>query len=352
MIKLDFSKNWTFYAVPPSTEAALELSVYFGLLRKQAGLKEERPPIIEGEADSTPCIFLKAAEGNPDCSGFTWKFEKARITISGDSVRGLWNGVFDFLAALGVSWPRPGQEELPPPRTDGSRAIYSLKNGTVSSPAPASARERKRLFLEKKTSAQDRKKLIEWAARNKYDALVFSLGEKLAGKKNAEYIKQAEHYGLIIEAGGNDLSLLMPRRLFLFHRGLFRMEQGKRKPDHHFCPTNHETISRIKEQARYLFARAMPEVTVPRVFHLLPDEGQENTWCACPACRAFNHAEQNLIAVNSAADALASLDTDALLSFFDYGMEPETLREKRGIIPRKNLFFTSATAPEGRRRIF
>lgn len=196
--------------------------------------------------------------------------------------------------------------------------------------------ERKRLFIDKKTGAKERLKVIKWAAENKYDTLVFSLGDRFFKSKNRnqKYIKLAKRYAFIIEAGECDLSLLLPRRLFLLHRDLFRMEQGRRKSNHHFCPTNPKTTAIIAERAHYLFVRAAHEVTVPRIFHLLPDKGYENTWCACPACRAFSPAEQNLIVVNTAADALAKLDSDAQLAFFDFGDEDET----EGIVPRKNTF--------------
>jgi len=73
-------------------------------------------------------------------------------------------------------------------------------------------------------------------------------------------------------------------------------------------------------------------MTVPRVFNLLPDKGNENSWCACPACRAFSPSEQNIIAVNTAADVLLKLDPDALIIYHDYGTEPE----EEGITARKN----------------
>jgi len=190
----------------------------------------------------------------------------------------------------------------------------------------------KRLFINSKTGAKHKVEAIKWAASDGYDAVVFSLDEKL--NANSKYIKLAKRYELTIEAGGRDLSMLLPRRLFFFHRGLFRMEHGRRKAAHHFCPTNPETIAIIKERAGFLFARFLPIVTAPRVFHLLPDEKYENTWCACPACRAFTPAEQNLIAVSAAADALAKLDPDARLSFFDFGDG----QEAEGITVRKNMF--------------
>ena len=192
--------------------------------------------------------------------------------------------------------------------------------------------ERKRLFINKKTGTKERIEIIKWAANNNYDALVFPLQEKLSAG-NA-LIKLAKRYELIIEEGGHELSLLLPRRLFLFNRDLFRMEQGKRKSRCHFCPTNPKTTAIITQRAHKLFARSLQTVTAPRIFHMFPDEGQENTWCACPACRAFSPAEQYLISVNSAADALARIDPNAQLGFFDYGAESPSA----GVKPRGNMF--------------
>ena len=195
--------------------------------------------------------------------------------------------------------------------------------------------ERKRLFIDKKTGAKERLNLVKFAVENGCDTLVFSLGDSLfkSGNRNLKYIKLAKQQSLFIEAGGHDFSLLLPRRLFVFHRDLFRMEEGRRKADHHFCPTNPKTTALIAERARVLFARALREMTVPRVFNLLPDKGYENSWCACPACRAFSPSEQNIIAVNTAADVLLKLDPDALIIYHDYGTEIEA----EGIIARKNM---------------
>ena len=203
--------------------------------------------------------------------------------------------------------------------------------GDVSLATPE-MQTRVRFFIKPNTGRKERIEIIKWAAQNNYNTVVFSLSEKLSAK--SECIKTAKHYGFFIEAGGRDLSLLMPRRLFMFHRSLFRMEQGKRKKSHHFCPTNPKTTSVISKRAGKLFARFMQILSVPRIFHLLPDEGEENSWCACPACRAFSPFEQNIIAVNCAADALLKLDPDASLSFLNTGTQPET----EGVPPRQNMF--------------
>jgi len=198
--------------------------------------------------------------------------------------------------------------------------------------------DRKRLFIDRKSGKREIVEIVKWAANDNYDALVFPLGKKLTEKTG--YIKLAKRYDLLIEGGGCDFSLLVPKRLFFFHRDLFRMEHGRRKPYPHFCPTNPETISIITENAANLFAAYLPLVSVPRVFHLFPEKGRENIWCACPACRAFSPAEQNMIIVNSAADALAKLDPDARLSFLDLGAGAETL-QSHAVSPRKNMFGTT-----------
>jgi len=194
--------------------------------------------------------------------------------------------------------------------------------------------ERKRLFISRKAGAGEREKMIKLAVENQCNTLVFSLDDKFFRLRKAKYFKLIEDYDLHVEAGGRDLSILLPKRLFFKHRDLFRMEQGRRKPAHHFCPTNPKTTDVISENAQILFARALQKVTSPRIFHLLPDEGHENTWCACPACRAFRPAEQYIIAVNTAADVLLKLDPDAKMAYNDFDPEPDAARVK----PRVNMF--------------
>ena len=187
---------------------------------------------------------------------------------------------------------------------------------------------RKRFFIDKKTGSWERAKLVRWAIENEFNTLVFPLDDNFFKGGNSKYIKLAKRFAFYIEAGGDDLSLLMPRSLFLFNKELFRMEQGKRKQKHHFCPTNPKTIELIAGRTRKVFSRAFQKMSPDRIFHLLPDEGHETTWCQCPACRAFRPAEQYLIAVNTAADVLAKMDSQAKLYYVDFDTEPEAARVK------------------------
>jgi hypothetical protein len=192
---------------------------------------------------------------------------------------------------------------------------------------------RKRLFINRTMSARERVKLIKWATENEYNTLVFPLDDKFFRGGGGKYAKLAKYYGFYIEAGGHDLSLLLPRGLFLFNKSLFRMEQGKRKMNNHFCPTNPKTTVIIAKCAKKLFIRAMQKTTPDRIFHLLPDEDCENVWCQCPPCRAFRPIDQYLIAVNAAANVLAQIDPQAKLSYIDFDTEPEAARVK----PKNNM---------------
>jgi len=181
MANLDVSKNWTILADIPVREAAAELALYISLLRGKAGLAQEQPQITEAAVVSQnpePCIIIKAAAGNQGQNGFSWQFGKNRIEISGDSPRGLWNGIFDFLAALDIKWPTPDQEELPQTGFGANNTEFNLKTDKALFYSISSAQDRRRLFIDEKTGVKEREKLVIWAARNKYDALVFSLKEK------------------------------------------------------------------------------------------------------------------------------------------------------------------------------
>ncbi|GHV42857.1 hypothetical protein AGMMS49546_22850 [Spirochaetia bacterium] len=370
MASFDVSKEWVILAplIPAVQTAAAELSSYIEKLRERAGLAPKAPAIKDAAgpapADSVPIILLNADAGDPGRSGFTWRMGRGRVEIYGDSGRGLCNGVFDFLAALGIRWPEPGREELPPPPAQAAKktsgkpelpcAAYPLRDDRAYAPSDTALQNRRRLMMPltiapEKVKPRDLEPLVQWAARNRIDALVFSLREKSLWKKflrdnnprgkksrRLKLFETAGNYALIIEWGGWDLSFLVPRRYFFINRELFRMDSGKRLKQYNFCPTNHETIKVLKKQAAAIFREADSAAggNEGRIYHLWPDRGEERTWCSCPACRAFSPEEQNRIAVNAAADALAETDPKARLSWYEEnGDSPES-----ELPLRKNLF--------------
>ena len=261
------------------------------------------------------------------------------MEIYGESYRGLCNGIYSFLSALGLSWPQPGEEILPP-RPDNSPAFPLSKKSAYEPshyegndmaeaplrrfiPAPGKTVNKLNKYIKKPEA------FAAWAARQRYDALVFPLAlyASSANKKIQILKAHAADYGINLEAGGRELSSLLPRKYFFLHRDLFRLEDGRRKMKYLFCPTNPAAVRIVRERAKKLF-RSAAEINL---FHLWPERGAEKAWCSCPSCRAFSQAELNRIAVNAAADGLAEINPRGKLSFFE-----ESGQE--GNVPlRKNL---------------
>jgi hypothetical protein len=306
--------------------------------------------------ESSPLILLNLGPEGEGRNGFSWRLGTERLEIYGDSGRGLCNGVYDFLGALGFRWPRPNREEAPPRSATPKYPLakdraYTASTTSAAIGAATGAGRLKRLIVTRQQLTQGPEALALWAARNQADALVLPLLNrwpwrlkhfgKLPAFQNT-LRAAAERYALSIEAGGWDLSSLLPRRRFLRRPSLFRMEEGRRTIRYNFCATNPETIKIVQKEAERIFLRHLflhpPEATV---FHLWPDRGQEQRWCACPSCRAFSPAEQNRIAVNAAADVLARIAPQARLSFY------ENPGERVDIGARKNMFVLNHLPGEG-----
>jgi hypothetical protein len=231
---------------------------------------------------------------------------------------------------LGIGWPEPAsadgqiENEILPSREKAYYVKYPQARG-YGGEGPLTGSWKRLMISENSQALQTQEKLsalMSWAMRNGFDSLIFPFccPEGVA--------EEAKLYALDSEAGGWTMSDLIPRKLFSFHKELFRMEGGKRQQKVHFCPTNPDTISIIRSHGKELF-RAASGI---RVFHLWPEHGEENTWCACPSCRAFTHLEQYLISVNAASDALVELYKDGFISFLE---SPD----EEGDIPlRPNVF--------------
>ncbi|MDR1803543.1 MAG: DUF4838 domain-containing protein [Treponema sp.] len=377
------SKGWTILFppdVPHAKKAVEDLSRYIGLLASVAATVSKAPPVMDalGPSPEGDVIVLSCGLHGCEQNGFSWRAGEDRVEILGESGRGLCNGIYSFLSALGISWPAPGQEEIPTVKdASGGRLIplasageFSLSGGdnppadsrpsptTLSSPTMLSLANLRRFVpdgnSEVKALLKKSEAFVEWAARCRYDAIVFPLAAyaSVDGRKLKQLRQLAGEYGIALEAGGRELSSLVPRRYFFLHRDFFRMDDGKRTKDHHFCPTNPDVTRLIAKEGGRLFRSA---ADAP-VIHLWPDEGAETAWCSCPTCRAFSSLEQNRIAINTAADALAALRRDAnpvadrdadFTPFISYFEKPG---EGGKIPPRKNTF--SLSELPGARHLF
>ena len=354
MASFDASKAWTILSPTDAVyanKAVEDLSRYIGLLAHGVNADgASSAPVVDalGPAPEGAIIVLSSSDHGCERNGFSWRAGEDRVEISGESGRGLCNGIYSFLAALGINWPAPGQEELPSPSSQtnananandvsGASLFPLSSSGEFSSSESGNPLVHLRRFVsegkgEVKKFLEKGEAFVQWAARRRYDALVFPLAayaSESASRKLEQLRPIAGEYGIALEAGGRELSSLVPRRYFLFHRDYFRMDEGKRKRDHHFCPTNPDVTRLIAKEGGRLF-RFAPDAAV---IHLWPDNGAETAWCSCPTCRAFSTLEQNRIAINAAADALT--DSGVLISYF------EKPGESGKIKPRKNTFSMS-----------
>ena len=368
MASFDAYKEWIILIpsnVAAAKKGAEELSYHIELLRGRTNqtpsARNSRalgfssgPRVLDiaGEAppESIPIIILNSEKNRRGRNGFTWRSGQDRIEIYGESDRGLLKGVYDFLGALGISWPEPGRESLPPPRQN---TAYPLRENSAYKPTKTWNKITQKRFLfggdglfPIKEAFKKRENLVAWAARNGADTLILPLKTGVTGLSSQErqiLIDLAENYALIAEAGGWALSLLVPRGFFFFHSELFRMEGGRRRRTYNFCPTNPETLALLMKEADRCF-RNLPEV---EVFHLWPDRGHERNWCSCPTCRAFTPAEQNRIAVNAAADVLKVVNPQASISCFDIPGEGENIALRPNIFVLPQLPGDSLPSAEG-----
>jgi hypothetical protein len=348
MASFDVSKEWAIVVpqdIPHVKKSVEDLSRCIGLL---AGESPKAPLIVDalGPAPSGAVIALSAGGGGPERNGFEWRVGNERVEISGESGRGLCNGIYSFLAALGISWPAPGQEKIP--AKTPAPSPFSLASGSVSEPScfegknPAAAPWRRFVPAENReirAALNKSEAFTAWTARRRYDAFVFPLAVFDSGKNRRKLMQlkqSALEYDIALEAGGRDLSSLVPRRYFFFHRDFFRMEEGKRNKDHHFCPTSPGAVKIIGKEGSKLLQAAEAGV-----FHLWPDEGAETAWCSCPACRAFTSQEQYRMGVNAAADVLATLNPSASITLLEKPGES-------GKIPLRKNIFRIERVPDGK----
>ncbi|MDR0567911.1 MAG: DUF4838 domain-containing protein [Spirochaetaceae bacterium] len=354
MISFDVSKEWVIRiptGIPAVKQAAEDLSHYIGLLQTRSK-SERKPPFLKDMSEKSPdspgaVIRLLVRQETREKNGFSWRLGKEGIEITGESDRGLCNGVFAFLAALGFAWPEPDKELLPA-LGNAKTQEYTLRENYAYQPSSPDT-IRRRLLFGREGPTKKWKSLILWAARNQIDTLVFSIRsaipdkdtpngnffsksfqkafKKLSGSPQ-ELLALAESYAMTIELGGWDLSIFVPRRYYLFNREIFRMDAGKRDKEHNFCPTAPDTIRLLKSESAKVF-RSHPEILI---YHLWPDFGHEKAWCSCPTCRAFTVEEQNRIAVNAVADTLAQINPHGRISYY------ENPPRKGDIEARPNLF--------------
>jgi hypothetical protein len=344
MQEFDVSKPWVVLIEEPSTRPlANELAYYIELLRKEAGGTWKPPLILETRtipsADAPIIVMRRMTEENGN--GFSWRMNRDRLEITGNSLRGLYHGLFDFLMNLGFRWKTPGHEETPP-KNRLKPPVYALAEAYGYSDSVTDINYCRRLLFDK-NSIKKWEKWTIWAVRNRIDALIIPLSVKPSSYFYDQINKLAKKYDLFIEAGGWDLSNLVSRSRFFFHKEMFRMTDGKRDKAVNFCPTSPDTIKVLSKKAKKIFMSRQNTM----IYHFWPDRGHENAWCSCLTCRAFTPDEQNRIAVTAVADVLRSILPEAKLSFYETSSEKTDIRLRPALFRVSRLPAASGTEEGG-----
>lgn len=303
----DVSKNWVILATPACrVQAARDLAKMISKLRESAGFARTAPVIIDSEnaaPEGAAEIILNCDEGSQKNS-FAWRTAEERIEIYGHSLRSLDNAIFDFLQAI---------------TKHCGKGVFSLAKKSAHNHHDD---KRQQIFIQQDMKYKDAKNAVIAAGRSvgraKINEIVLSLSPKFSANEESELLRAAADYHLEVSRGGDELSrelsLLVPRKLFLFHRSLFRMEDGRRKKDGIFCASNDKTLEVIKKNAVIYFEKYKNK-TKRYYFFTAASSAQ---WCACPACRAFTFEEQKLMALSAAAAVLAKIDPAAKICYRSY----------------------------------
>ncbi|GAB4475680.1 MAG: DUF4838 domain-containing protein [Anaerolineae bacterium] len=329
MITLDLSQEWRIAAAGPS-DPVFDLAVteLRAALEKITGVS---PLVTARQREGLRGIVLTHRGGATD--GFRWQARADLVTIDGDGPRGLLFGVYAFLEALGCRWVSPGPqgERLPAGPT------FTLPEEPVEERPALAGRS---LIVGHHAFLKDGPAWVEWAARNRLNTVFFHTIEEplaLGAAHESEYlaaraalVRTARQRGMVIEHGGHGLAALLPRRLFRRLPEAFREQNGRRTPDHNFCPTSEAGLAVIRQNAAAHF-RARPEVDV---FHLWPDDIVGGGWCSCDRCRAYTASEQALLAVNAIAEVLEGINPAAQISFLAYH---DTEDVPARVTPRPNV---------------
>jgi len=327
VVRLDFSRGWQIISPtsdPVVTLAAAELAA---VLHRVTG---NDFPIAMKSRHHKPAIALSCNHGEDD--GFSWQATSDYIELHGHNRRGLLYAVYSFLEALGCRWVAPGMagERIP------SGVLFDLPDVQIEETPTLPGRC---LIIGHYVFMQEVESWIAWAAQNRLNTIFLHVIEGLAvgaapekqwQRYKSKAVSLARQRGMTIEHGGHGLAALLPRRLFKQIPNAFRYHNGRRVPDHNFCPTSEEGLAIIRQNAEAYF-RAHTEVDV---FHLWPDDIPGRGWCACDRCRAYTPSEQAMLAANAVAEVLQNVNPEAQLAYLAY-MDTEEVPTK--VAPRHNV---------------
>jgi len=328
MVTIDLGRGWRIVSPSVDPVAACAAAELAETLARIAG---GPVPVGDGALSGVPSFGLSHGEGEAD--GFTWQATPEQVVLRGKNPRGLLYAVYSFLEALGCRWVSPGAdgERLP----QGTRFEVSATLTREQAALPGRC-----LIVGHYAFMQAIEGWIIWAARNRLNTIFLHVIEGpmafgaapewqwQAHKERA--VPLARQRGMTIEHGGHGLAALLRRVRFKELSEAFRYHEGRRTPDHNFCPSSAEGMAIVRRNAEAHF-RAHPEVDV---FHLWPDDIPGGGWCTCERCRSYTGSEQALLATNAVAEVLAEVNPAGRIAFLA-DMDTEAVPAQ--VAPRENV---------------
>jgi len=166
-----------------------------------------------------------------------------------------------------------------------------------------------------------------------------SLSELLERLKTSVFrslLDHAAHRGLLIEYEIHAVGYLLPRDLFASHPEYFRMnEEGDRTPDYNFCVSDPEAMALVTQRAVDI-AKALYR---SRPFYYFWMDDRRHSRCMCPKCRELSGSDQQLLVINTLAEALKTVHPEAKVAYLAYH---DHINPPRNIKPLENVFLEYA----------
>ena len=178
-----------------------------------AGELEEGLVALTGRRGGDGGVAFELVESGASGEGFRWEATADAVTLEGVGPRGLLNGVFGLLAALGLRWPWPGRAVRV---GDGPLAVAESVEEEPIVPERC-------LVLGQRALLEAGEEWIVWAARQRLNTIFVHVGpgrapfgaanERLWRERRERLVALARDRAMTIEHGGHLLGDLVPREV-------------------------------------------------------------------------------------------------------------------------------------------
>jgi hypothetical protein len=255
--------------------------------------------------------------------GFAILPEGSDFRIAARTPRALVYGAFAFLESLGCRWYFPGKEGefLPAQPLAPSRQVI-VEN-------PETPRRSLVAFWDRTGPGvrQRVREYLDFAVRARYNRFYLHWPTDI----DAIAALAREHgHGLDIGVKLHIARELLPTTHFRTHPEWFRLENGKRTPDHNLCVSNPQGLAEVTRNAQALAERLPVDLTDLAYWQ----DDVPNAWCQCPSCAGLSSSEQNLRLMAAILKGVQAARPGARLSYLAYlatGAPPESAKLPKGL---------------------